>query len=90
MCYHKEKQLKELKMKKILENFKKMPLLFKIATIAFIAALLILLFATLAGYIGDIFFFGLFQAMFANVYGFFAVIVYMLFSLIIFIIVRRA
>lgn len=82
MCYHKEKQLKELKMKKILENFKKMPLLFKIATIAFIAALLILLFATLAEYIGDIFFFGLFQAMFANVYGFFAVIVYFLQTLL--------
>ncbi|MBQ7700235.1 MAG: hypothetical protein IJT49_07840 [Clostridia bacterium] len=69
-------------MKKILENFKKMSLLYKIASIAFLAALVTLIFSTLFGYIGDIFFFGLFKAMFANVYGFFAVILYFIQSIL--------
>ena len=63
-------------MSKLFEKFKKMPLLLKIATIAFLAALAALVFATLLGYIGDIFIFGLFGQMFAGVSGFVSVILY--------------
>lgn len=63
-------------MKKIIENFKQMPLFYKIASFTFLAALVIFIFSTFIGYIGDIFFFGIFKAMFENIYGFFAVILY--------------
>ena len=69
-------------MSKIFAEFKKMPLLYRIAAIAFLAALAVLLFATLLGYIGDIFFFGIFKFMFTNVYGFFYVVLYFIQSIL--------
>lgn len=69
-------------MKKILDNFKKMTLLMKIASIAFLAAFIMILSSTLIGYIGNIFVYGVFSYMFSNVYNFFAEILYFVTSLL--------
>lgn len=69
-------------MSKILDNFKKMDLLTKIASIAFLAAFIVIVCSTFIGYIGDIFFSGIFKLMFANVYNFFAITAYFITSVL--------
>ena len=63
-------------MNKVIDNFKKMPLLMKIASIVFIVVLVLFLSARFVECIYDVFENNIFRLMFKNVYNFFSITLY--------------